>query len=91
MYRKINVNFCIKLIFHKDFLYIYHIIIHTVVMTFVDFILIARKMLRLIVAFKSISRRVKAVIDAYGGSTHVELQQRSVEYSNIFTKYENMR
>lgn len=45
----------------------------------------------LIVAFKSISRRVKAVIDAYGGSTHVELQQRSVEYSNIFTKYENMR
>lgn len=31
------------------------------------------------------------MIDAYGGSTHVELQQRSVEYSNIFTKYENMR
>ncbi|XP_078335673.1 AP-1 complex subunit gamma-1-like isoform X3 [Crassostrea virginica] len=35
--------------------------------------------------------RVKAVIDAYGGSTHVELQQRSVEYSNIFSRYENLR
>lgn len=60
-------------------------------MTFVDFILIAKKTRYSTVAFKSIFRRVKAVIDAYGGSTHVELQQRSVEYSNIFTKYENMR
>ncbi|XP_048778208.2 AP-1 complex subunit gamma-1-like isoform X2 [Ostrea edulis] len=41
--------------------------------------------------FRTSVGKVKAVIDAYGGSTHVELQQRSVEYSNIFSKYENLR
>nr|XP_034339120.1 AP-1 complex subunit gamma-1 isoform X3 [Crassostrea gigas] len=48
-------------------------------------------LMKLTSRFRTSVGRVKAVIDAYGGSTHVELQQRSVEYSNIFTKYENMR
>lgn len=41
--------------------------------------------------FRTSAGRIKAVIDGYGGSTHVELQQRSVEYSNIFSKYDNLR
>ncbi|XP_005091259.1 AP-1 complex subunit gamma-1 isoform X2 [Aplysia californica] len=37
------------------------------------------------------SQKLKQVLAQYGSSTNVELQQRSVEYSNLFGKYDHMR
>ncbi|GFS06594.1 AP-1 complex subunit gamma-1 [Elysia marginata] len=41
--------------------------------------------------FSDCSARLRQVIAQYGSSTNVELQQRSVEYSNLFVKFDNMR
>ncbi|BFZ13168.1 hypothetical protein BsWGS_16207 [Bradybaena similaris] len=39
----------------------------------------------------SCTSRLKKIITTYGSSTNVELQQRSVEYSNLFTRYDHLR
>ncbi|RUS72129.1 hypothetical protein EGW08_020102 [Elysia chlorotica] len=41
--------------------------------------------------FTDCSLRLQQVIAQYGSSTNVELQQRSVEYSSLFVKFDNMR
>ncbi|XP_059176379.1 AP-1 complex subunit gamma-1-like [Physella acuta] len=41
--------------------------------------------------FINSSLRLRQIIAQYGSSTNVELQQRSVEYSNLFTKFDHMR
>jgi AP-1 complex subunit gamma-1 len=41
--------------------------------------------------FSSSTGRLKKIISVYGSSTNVELQQRSVEYSNIFTGFDHLR
>lgn len=41
--------------------------------------------------FSDCSVRLSKVIAQYGSSTNVELQQRSVEYSNLFVKFDKMR
>ncbi|CAL1527635.1 unnamed protein product [Lymnaea stagnalis] len=41
--------------------------------------------------FSSSSMRLKQIITLYGSSTNVELQQRSVEYSNLFSKFDHLR
>ncbi|KAK3748665.1 hypothetical protein RRG08_000897 [Elysia crispata] len=41
--------------------------------------------------FTDCSLRLQQVISQYGSSTNVELQQRSVEYSSLFVKFDHMR
>lgn len=41
--------------------------------------------------FKASTGRIKTIMSNYGRSVNVELQQRSVEYSQIFNKYDNLR
>jgi AP-1 complex subunit gamma-1 len=36
-------------------------------------------------------RRIKNIMDIYGRSVNVELQQRSVEYTQVFNKFDNLR
>jgi len=36
-------------------------------------------------------RRIKNIMGIYGRSVNVELQQRSVEYTQVFDKFDNLR
>lgn len=35
--------------------------------------------------------KIRQIIDAFGSHLHIELQQRGVEFSQLFRKYEHMR
>ncbi|KAK3579009.1 hypothetical protein CHS0354_034806 [Potamilus streckersoni] len=48
-------------------------------------------LLKLSTRFKSLSEKIKRIISVYSRSTNVELQQRSVEYTSLFDKYDQMR
>ncbi|KAL3860027.1 hypothetical protein ACJMK2_010200 [Sinanodonta woodiana] len=48
-------------------------------------------LLKLSTRFKSMSEKIKRIISVYSRSTNVELQQRSVEYTSLFDKYDQMR
>lgn len=48
-------------------------------------------LMKLTSRFSSSVERIKGVIKKYSRSLDVELQQRSVEYSQIFNKYDNLR
>ncbi|ESO87845.1 hypothetical protein LOTGIDRAFT_126968 [Lottia gigantea] len=41
--------------------------------------------------FTSTVPRIRQIIEVYGSSTNVELQQRSVEYTNLFSKFDHLR
>ncbi|KAK0045846.1 AP-1 complex subunit gamma-1-like isoform X2 [Biomphalaria pfeifferi] len=41
--------------------------------------------------FPASTLRLKQIIAIYGSSTNVELQQRSVEYTNVFSKFDHIR
>ncbi|XP_060078915.1 AP-1 complex subunit gamma-1-like isoform X1 [Ylistrum balloti] len=41
--------------------------------------------------FRTTMGRIKKMIEYYGTSVNVELQQRSVEYTSVFTKFDHMR
>ena len=42
-------------------------------------------------ALQNYCRRIRKLINIYGTSTNVELQQRSVEYTSLFQKHDSMR
>ncbi|XP_064467408.1 AP-1 complex subunit gamma-1-like isoform X2 [Ornithodoros turicata] len=48
-------------------------------------------LMKLSVRFTSCAPRIKKVVDAFGGNMNVELQQRSVEFSSLFSKYDHLR
>ena len=41
--------------------------------------------------FRTSTGRIKNIMDIYGRSVNVELQQRSVEYTQVFNKFDNLR
>ncbi|XP_065844419.1 AP-1 complex subunit gamma-1-like [Oscarella lobularis] len=47
--------------------------------------------MKLSARFSETNDRIKSIIEQYGESMDVELQQRSVEYSKLFTAYSHMR
>ncbi|KAJ8303619.1 hypothetical protein KUTeg_020015 [Tegillarca granosa] len=48
-------------------------------------------LMKLTSRFKSTIEKIKKIIEIYGRSTNVELQQRSVEYMSVFKKYDHLR
>ncbi|XP_012277852.1 AP-1 complex subunit gamma-1 isoform X1 [Orussus abietinus] len=36
-------------------------------------------------------RKIRQIIDTFGSNLHIELQQRGIEFSQLFRKYENLR
>lgn len=48
-------------------------------------------LMKMSVRFKSCAARIKKVVDAFGGNMNVELQQRAVEFSSLFSKYDHLR
>lgn len=46
---------------------------------------------KLSVRFADSAARIKRIVDLYGCDHSVELQQRAVEFSALFTKYDNLR
>ncbi|KAH9503437.1 AP-1 complex subunit gamma-1, partial [Bulinus truncatus] len=48
-------------------------------------------MMKLSSRFPNSTLRLKQTIALYGSSTNVELQQRSVEYTNVFSKFDHIR
>lgn len=41
--------------------------------------------------FVFVSRKIRQIIDTFGSHLNVELQQRGVEFSQLFKKYEHLR
>lgn len=39
----------------------------------------------------SFYRKIRQIIDTFGSNLHIELQQRGVEFSQLFRKYEHLR
>nr|XP_037284482.1 AP-1 complex subunit gamma-1-like isoform X1 [Rhipicephalus microplus] len=48
-------------------------------------------LMKLSVRFASSAPRIKKVVDAFGGNMNVELQQRSIEFSSLFSKFDHLR
>lgn len=48
-------------------------------------------LMKLTSRFKTSIEKIKKIIEIYGRSTNVELQQRSVEYMSVFKKYDHLR
>lgn len=48
-------------------------------------------LMKLSVRYLSCAPRVKNLIDMFGGHMNVELQQRAVEFSTLFSKHDNLR
>ncbi|KAH7982126.1 hypothetical protein HPB52_003179 [Rhipicephalus sanguineus] len=48
-------------------------------------------LMKLSVRFTSSAPRIKKVVDAFGGNMNVELQQRSIEFSSLFSKFDHLR
>lgn len=46
---------------------------------------------KLSVRFPSLAPKVKTITDTYGSHMNTELQQRSTEFSNLFTKFDHLR
>lgn len=46
---------------------------------------------KLSVRFPALAPKVKTITDTYGSHMNTELQQRSTEFSNLFTKFDNLR
>lgn len=48
-------------------------------------------LMKLSVRLTSSAPRIKKVVDAFGGSLNVELQQRAVEFSSLFSRHDQLR
>ncbi|XP_077503680.1 adaptor protein complex 1, gamma subunit isoform X6 [Amblyomma americanum] len=48
-------------------------------------------LMKLSVRFASSAPQIKKVVDAFGGNMNVELQQRSIEFSSLFSKFDHLR
>lgn len=48
-------------------------------------------LMKLSVRFPLCSARIKIIVDGYGCHMNTELQQRAIEFSTLFTKYDNLR
>lgn len=66
-------------------------VINSNLMTIVSKEYAVSTLMKISVRFPNSSNRIKVVIDGFGSHMNSELQQRSVEFSTLFTKHDNLR
>ncbi|XP_012277868.1 AP-1 complex subunit gamma-1 isoform X10 [Orussus abietinus] len=48
-------------------------------------------LMKLSTRFQKGNEKIRQIIDTFGSNLHIELQQRGIEFSQLFRKYENLR